>query len=252
VKRLTCIFHFGPASLFAFDSLCAIVSIFFASLALVFGVYGVFTCNAAEFPQENGDGAITVGLFGYRTKSYTYVQDGDGGTVWVSNYCLNYDALNGYGDFEYTTDKMTDALQGLAISLAVIGSVFTIMSCIVPCLPKFNPVAWKGLGLMFLLCCILQGCSLLLLQSSICLDNPVIQYLTAAENTGVLATLQDPAKCGQAPGFKMSISAVVFWFVAGIIPLIVPAPGNEAEITGADPVPDVEGKEVLEAVEEAK
>ncbi|KAG7371848.1 hypothetical protein IV203_017990 [Nitzschia inconspicua] len=200
----------------------AVAAVFFAFLALICGVYGVFTCNALQFEQENGDGAISVGLFGYRTKAYTVVSD----EIWVSNVCVKYNELN---DFGYTTDKMTESLQALSISLAVIGTVFTILSCFVPCLPTVHPLAWKGLGLIFLVCCILQGCSLLMLQSSICLDNPVIQYLTATGNNGILNTLQDPEQCGRASGFKMSISAVVFWFVAGVIPLIVPAPCDSDE-----------------------
>mmetsp|Transcript_8868 Transcript_8868/g.14222 ORF Transcript_8868/g.14222 Transcript_8868/m.14222 type:complete len:246 (+) Transcript_8868:415-1152(+) len=201
-----------------------ITSIFFAVLALLFGVYGVFTCNAVDFEQTNGDGAIAVGLFGYRTKTYTTVQ-GDTDTVWVSNTCVDYERLNS-DDFTYTMDKMAESLQALAIALAIIGGFFTVVSCFVPCIPYFPAKVWKGMGLLFLICCIFQGCSLLVLQSSICDDNPVIQYLQEA-NPVILETLNDPAKCTRAPGFNFGIAATVFWFVAGIIPLVVPAPSYD-------------------------
>jgi hypothetical protein len=230
--------------------LSGVLSIFFAALALLFGVYGLFTCNAVEFPQKQGDGAISVGLYGYRTKSYTLVDQGDTTDIWVSDVCIKFDGLNS-GAFTYTVDKLTESLQGLAISVAVIGFVFAILSCVIPCVPEVSHLAWKGLGLMFLVCCILQGCSLLLLQSSICLDNPVIQFFEA-NNPALLATLEDPDKCALAPGIKMSISAVAFWFVAGIIPLFLPPPSFSEEVEPIVPAkPDIEAEAVEQPQEKA-
>ncbi len=228
------------------NSLCGILCIVFASVALLVGLIGVFTCDAVEFPQTSGDGALSVGLFGYRTKTYITTTSSEGTTIWTSDTCVQYDWMTENG-FNFTTDKMTDSLKGLAISLAVIGGVFTILSCIVPCVPKLDPRAWKGLGLIFLLCCILQGCSLLLLQSSICLDNPVIQYLEE-NHPGVFETLQNPEECEIGTGYNMSISAVVFWFLAGMIPLVVPIPfGCEDEASPPAPVADMEAKDDVEA-----
>ena len=177
----------------------------------------------------------------------------DGGEtteVWVSNVCVKYDGLNSEV-FTYTLDNMAEALQRLAIALAVIASVFVIGSCIVPCVPKVSPRIWKGFGFMFILCSILQGCALLFLDSSFCLDNPLIQFLEI-HNPGVVATLQNPEKCVMAAGLKLGISAVVFWFVAGVIPCLVPPPSFEEEpvATHPDVEPDVEAKAAQEQPQE--
>jgi hypothetical protein len=229
---------------------CGFTSIFFATLALLFGVYSVFSCNAVEFPQKDADGAISAGLYGYRTKSYTFVNQGDSTEVWVSGVCVSYDNLK-TETFLFTFDKTTEALQILAIILTIIAFIFALCSCIVPCVPKVHPLAWKGLGIMFIVCCILQGCALLILDSSICLDNPVIQYLTEYSPV-ILATLQDPDDCDTAPGIKFGISAVAFWFVAGAIPLLVPPPSFDEEAVAAKPEVEaaVEAKDQEEHIQD--
>jgi hypothetical protein len=219
----------------------------FAWLALLLGVYGVFTCNAVQFDSDVG--AISVGLYGYRTKSFTYTSGSD--TIWVTDTCTSYDNLNS-SLFTFTTDKWTDALQALAITIAVVGGLFSIIACCVPCLPELNPLAWKGLGLMFLFCCIFQGVSLMVLESSICLDNPLMQFFEQFQ-PAVLNVLEDPAKCTRAPGFNFGISATVFWFVAAIIALAIPAPVDDTltkDVAGQAVAAEADVEDKREAVEE--
>lgn len=81
------------------------------------------------------------------------------------------------------------------------------------------------------------------MDSSICMDNPLIQFLEET-SPAVIAILENPDKCVMAPGVKFGISAVVFWFVAAVIPIVIPPPSFEEEPVAAEPEvePDVEAK----------
>lgn len=222
---------------------CGTVVILFSTLAFLFGAIGMFYCNTVQFPQKDGDGEIAAGLFGYRTKAF-YTVSGDN-TIYYSDTCVSYNVLSDDG-FDYSTDKKTNVMQRLAISVAVIGGVFVVASCFVPCLPAVPAKAWKCVGLMFFLVCILQGCTLILMDSSICTNNPLVQYLEE-EATQAWSTLEEPTKCESSVGFNLIITATVFWFVAGAIPLFSPVPtmddANEVVETPAVAAePDLEAK----------
>ena len=106
----------------------------------------------------------------------------------------------------------------------------------------------------FLVCCVLQGCSLLVQQSSICLDNPFIQYL-AVTAPAVVESLKDPTKCEWGAGFKFGITATVFWGVAGLMvlfsspPAVLDEPENndvaaeQRDVEGGDNKPEEGGVE---------
>jgi hypothetical protein len=102
-------------------------------------------------------------------------------------------------------------------------------------------MVWKIFGITFLVMSILQGVSLLVLESSVCLDSPVLQWLEA-ELPRVRERYGD--ECEWGLGFRLGITAVVFWFVAGVLMFVIPAPEkpglNPAE--GAPATPSEEQK----------
>eukprot|EP00980_Cylindrotheca_fusiformis_P025150 scaffold13207_cov143-Cylindrotheca_fusiformis.AAC.3 len=71
------------------------------------------------------------------------------------------------------------------------------------------------MGALFLVCSLFQGLTLLVVDSSICHDNPVLQ----SENYTT-----DSDSCEWYTGLYLSIIAVVLWFLAGVAALVLPAP----------------------------
>ena len=70
----------------------------------------------------------------------------------------------------------------------------------------------------------MQGGTLALYNTSICTDNPLIQYLEAVAGIAY-ERLVDPTQCQWASGYKMNISSVVFYFVAALATLCTSPPG---------------------------
>jgi hypothetical protein len=151
---------------------------------------------------------VVAGFFGYHSTAITYVDD----TIWTTyGICTSYDFL---GD-EYYLDSQSKHLQNLSIFTAGFGTIFLLVTCC--CFGKYTatPRAWKNLGFSFLILCILQGCTLALLRSSICTDNPYLQYLSETKPIQY-QTLEDPDHCQTSTGYNLNIAATVFWFLASI------------------------------------
>jgi hypothetical protein len=127
-------------------------------------------------------------------------------------------------------DSYWNTTQAFAIVAAVIGGLACIGSCVLPCFDDQKPKLWKVIGLVFILCSLFQGLTLLFLSSDICKDNQVLALLPQAVRSLY------PEECSLSSGTKMNISAVVFWFVAGVLAVFV---GNAmAASTGSGENPD--------------
>jgi hypothetical protein len=125
------------------------------------------------------------------------------------------------------------AIQNIAITIPVIGGVALCGACFSP-LFYLSPILWKLFGISFLSMSILQGVTLMVLESSVCLDNPLLQFLEAKFP---LARAQYGEECEWGLGFKFGITAVVFWFVAGVLVFVIPTPENCDESPSAEEEP---------------
>merc|ERR1712025_907989 len=67
---------------------------------------------------------------------------------------------------------------------------------------------WKCMGFFFLVTSAFQGLTLLIDTSSVCYDNPAIQYLEVT-NPDLADTFPD--SCDRAMGYAVQIVAVVLW-----------------------------------------
>ena len=201
--------------------------IVFSVIALLLGAPGSIRCQTFSFTDENNsDNTVYVGIFGYRSKDALFVQDFNGNTdVYIRTYCAPYDDLTDYFGFEYDVDTKWTATKAFAIIGVTLGGILSIISCIVPCVSVCPPKYWKLLGFGFLLVCLFQGLSLLSLSSDVCTDNPLINALESLEDrrTG-LQRFNFPEKCAWESGYKLNISSVVFWFIAALSVLLLPAP----------------------------
>jgi hypothetical protein len=208
------------------NSVATLLPIIFGTLALCLGAFGNFGCRLVEFPNIGAaieaPRIIEAGIFGYQTIGYLGT-DAEG-TLWVTEVCRSYTDIEDVWRYSYDVDRKMDAIQIIAIVIVAVGGIMLIGSCVTLCAPC-HPILWKLYGLTFLVMSILQGVTLLVLKSSVCLDNPVLQYLEARNPTRREIY---PDECEWGMGFRMSITATVFWFVAGAVALAIPAPQKES------------------------
>ena len=190
------------------------------------GCYSVSFLSNVVDSVDGGDtygkeGTISAGLFSYHTQAIVVVDS----EVWVTNVCAFYQGLQTKdgAPFEYTIDDRTKSLQALTIAIPVIGGIVCIVACCAPCFSTAFAKAWKGVGIVFLICCIMQGCTLLITSSGICSDNPVLQLLEA-EYPNFYDTIENPNDCFSTFGYNMNIASVVFWFLGGVLTLALPIP----------------------------
>jgi hypothetical protein len=141
-----------------------------------------------------------------------------------------------------------EAIQNLTLAIMVIGGLMVIASCVTPCFP-LGTMAWKMFGVTFIVMSILQGCTLLVLESNVCLNNPFLQYLEA-EKPLVRQNYAD--ECEWGTGFKLGITAVVFWFFAGVSTFLLPAPVRVADPMMAQDTPEKPAKDDSEPDEQAE
>jgi hypothetical protein len=185
-----------------------------------------------DFPSKAGDLELNAGLFSYRTKGF-YANDD---TIWVVDVCRAYQDIQDDFGFEYEEDSLMVSLQRIAISIPIIGGLMLIGTCISPCFP-LHPMLWKLFGVTYICMAILQGVTLLVLDSYVCLNNPVLQYLEAVKASS-RENFEDECEWGM--GFKLGISATVFWAVAGISTLLISAPQKDSGIPAGLPPSEAE------------
>lgn len=77
------------------------------------------------------------------------------------------------------------------------------------------------MGVLFLFTGVFQGITLLIQSSSVCRDNPVIQYLEA--NKPDLSNTFS-SNCELGAGFGLNIASVVLWVTAGFCTFVFPSP----------------------------
>lgn len=205
-----CLIAFGPSIV--------------ATVALICGTAGTLYCETMQFPQEGSDAVLFVGPWAYRTRDYVDVGD----QVWVIQTCRSYSYLKKDLGFDYELDSKARTVMAFSILATFVGSLAVIFAVLATCSGKVTPSRWKGFGNIFFFVVVLQGLSLLLQSSSICSNNPVIQFLDVQSPT-VSATL--PEDCEWGPGYRLIISSVVMWFVAGVLTYVMKCP----EIDDSEP-----------------
>jgi hypothetical protein len=198
---------------------------FFATVAIILGTAANFVCETVKFVQEagNADAIFFASPWNFRTKGAVQVND----QVWVFNTCQYYSSLEDDYGFGFTVDAKTRTVWAFSIMTPIIGGLLVVMSCFGPC-RTVPPSQWKCLGYLFIIASVFQGLTLMVQSSSICNNNPVMQYFEVA--AGNLADTF-PDTCERATGYALNITAVVCWFLAGVLAITCPSP----EVFPADP-----------------
>uniref|UniRef100_A0A7R9WH88 Uncharacterized protein n=1 Tax=Pseudictyota dubia TaxID=2749911 RepID=A0A7R9WH88_9STRA len=159
---------------------------FFVSAAFILSIFANSRCNfyllGPDNPVRDQTGRVTeanlIGLWCY--------QDVRG---------VNWD-LRGY-----TFDERYETARALGTSVNAIGFVLWLYYLFAGCKP-FPPVAFKVVGFLGVINCMLQGLVFLLNQSMVCAGG-----------------------CEMSTGANCAISAAVLWFVGGLLSC---ASGNDA------------------------
>ncbi len=188
-----------------------------ATAALICGTAGALYCETMQFPQEGSDAILFVGTWSYRTRNY--VQAGD--EIWVIQTCRNYNYLERELNFAYDLDSKARTAMAFSILAPLVGGFGTVVAYLAACGGALSDSRWKAIGNAFMLACVLQGLTLLIQSSSICFDNPVMQLLESQGNS-IRDSLSDDCEWG--PGYRLIISSVVLWFLAGLSTRVLECP----------------------------
>lgn len=186
----------------------------FAVGAIILGTGANFYCETIKFPQVPGNNDLTLyaGPWTYRTTESVEWND----STFAYQTCRSYENLG----YDYTADAETKTVWSFSIMTPIFGGILIVGACLGPVCGS-SASRWKCMGALFLLLSIFQGITLLVESSSICYDNPAIQYLEV-NNPDLAQTL--PETCEWAIGFKVNIASVILWILAGVCALVFPPP----------------------------
>jgi hypothetical protein len=197
------------------NSFLSYVPVVFAAVALLCGAPGNLYCETFSFTDKNASrNTVYVGAFGYRTKKAVEIA----GNTFYHSYCANYDELTDDFGYKFDVDSKWKTTKAFAIMSAALGGIFLILGCIAPCC-ALSPGKWMFLGIMFIILCLFQGLTLLSLDSNICLDNPVANFLEE-QKLGI----EFPEECEWEAGFRLNIASVAMWFAAAVAVFMLPPP----------------------------
>eukprot|EP00339_Tiarina_fusa_P010465 CAMPEP_0117012338 /NCGR_PEP_ID=MMETSP0472-20121206/10405_1 /TAXON_ID=693140 ORGANISM="Tiarina fusus, Strain LIS" /NCGR_SAMPLE_ID=MMETSP0472 /ASSEMBLY_ACC=CAM_ASM_000603 /LENGTH=251 /DNA_ID=CAMNT_0004715381 /DNA_START=48 /DNA_END=803 /DNA_ORIENTATION=- len=210
VKRFTPVFRavkrFTPAAL--------------ATAAMFCGLFANFNCRSVTFDTPVGDRTLYASPFAYRTVASVEFQD----DLYLYNTCRSYRNLRNDFGFDYEIDSKTKVVRAFAIMATVTGLIGMILSYVVPFLKTVTAQMWQGIGVLLMMSCLFQGLSMMIMSSSICLDNPAVAFLK--ELYPVFGSTL-PDECEIGVGFKTNIAATALFFVAGTFALCISPPHDD-------------------------
>jgi hypothetical protein len=199
------------------ERLTAFTPAILATIAVVCGTAGNMYCETMQFPQEDSDAILFAGVWSYRTRSYVEIDN----EMWAFTMCQSYGYLDRDLGFDYDLDSKSRTVMAFSIMALFFGGLGVFFSYLAPCARGRFASMWKTLGNVFLFTGLLQGLTLLMQSSSLCLDNPVLQIMES-QSPSIRETFGD--ECEWGPGYRLNITSVVFWFLAGLSTYVVSPP----------------------------
>ena len=181
------------------------------------GIASNVYCETLQFPQVSGQATLLVGVFSFRT---TDAEEIDSET-WVDTACRSYGSLDKDLGFDYELDAKARTAMAFAIFAGFVGGIATFFSFVVPCSGNAHESRSKQLSTAFFVTSVLQGLSLFVRGSSLCNNNPVLQYL---ESSNSLLRETFGEECEWGAGYRLNITSVVFWILAGLAMRYMDAP----------------------------
>lgn len=191
------------------STLKSFLPIVLAISALILGTAPSFQCETLQFPQvENDVGhVLLVGPFTYRTK---YAKEWSDQTF-AAQTCRNYGGGRGGLDFDYEKDAKTDTVWAFSIITPIIGLLIILKGFFQITCGGWGKGGYACMGYSYLFTAFCQGLVLIVEISSLCYDNPAMQYLEA-NNAELASTLS--GECEICTGFVLQCVAVALWIMA--------------------------------------
>ena len=149
-----------------------------------------------------------------------------------SSECRTYDRLRTIGNFEYETDLWTSHVWAFSIIAPLLGGVVVYILLFMLAKRMYGDPCKRPVGTKWLIGCLLlctsvcQGLVLMIVDSSICHNNPVLQFLEGNNSTEGGVTMADMFNpdCELAKGYYVQIAATVLWAVAGLCEIRIQDP----------------------------
>ena len=127
------------------------------------------------------------------------------GEVYVFETCYKYPEAT-------ICDANWKSAKAFNTMAMIIGGIVAILTLVAGCIHQSKKI-FQIFGMLYIVCCLFTGLSLLLLNSNVCNNN---LNIAAFELAFPLLDLSFPDTCTMGVGAKTTISATVLWFVAAI------------------------------------
>lgn len=185
-----------------------------AAAAFIVTLFGGVYCKFVSFsPDVEGvDDSLTLNFGIWYYQGWAIVESPTQGTLLMQT-CFRYPE----GTVFDAKWKCAKAFSTMAL---IIGGVLAFWSLLAGC---FYPskAMYRAAAMIYMLCSLFTGLSLLLLDSNACLNNSLMSGL---QNLSALADVAFPASCSMGVGAKCTIAATVMWFVAALAALAIEPP----------------------------
>ena len=179
-----------------------------AAFAFVVSLFGGAYCKFIAFTSTDGEDPVSLYFGIWYYQGWSVVNSYTQGTI-VLETCLNYP------DSGVNVDSKWRAARAFSIIALVVSGVVTFWALLACCFYPSKKSYQIG-GMIYLLCCLFQGLTLLFLDSSAC------------HNNSLMAEMKDSisfqSSCSMAAGANCAIAGTVLFFLAAIAALKVDPP----------------------------
>lgn len=188
------------------SSICySILTSVLAATAFLLCWASSFGCNFLSFTSTTGFTQPLTVTFGIWSYQFWTIATSVGGSV-IFESCHKYPS-------DVHVDPAWKAARAFSTLALIFGGMYLFKNLISGCVAPLRQAS-RSESSAFLLACIFQGLSLLLLNSSLCNDNVLLGELQSDAYGLGNVEMVFPDTCSMSKGAKCAISAIVFWALA--------------------------------------
>eukprot|EP00581_Thalassiosira_minuscula_P009426 CAMPEP_0183707732 /NCGR_PEP_ID=MMETSP0737-20130205/4225_1 /TAXON_ID=385413 /ORGANISM="Thalassiosira miniscula, Strain CCMP1093" /LENGTH=219 /DNA_ID=CAMNT_0025935461 /DNA_START=146 /DNA_END=802 /DNA_ORIENTATION=- len=191
------------------------LQIVFAITAFVLMWIGTLRCGFVKFTSTSGTSepiSLQFGIWYYQFFSVVFTVDG----------AFAFESCHGYPDW-VSLDGSWKAARAFSVLTFIFSIIVLVTACVSACaIAGTGRITFAWEAPVFLMVALFQGLTLLLLNSNVCKNNLLIQDVTTK-----YPDIGFPDTCSLDTGAKLSISAMVFFFVASVSAFLAHKAENE-------------------------
>jgi hypothetical protein len=205
------------------SSLLSITATLFSAVAFLLSWSAEFGCKFISFVSTSGfkdPVRINFGIWYYQ--AWTIATSVNGSVIFET--CHRYPST-------VEIDSAWKAARAFSTLTVIIGGVLLFSTLISACVSPEKRNLTKSEGVGYILCCLFQGLSLLLLNSGVCKDNGLVETLKASMP---LIDLDFDDTCSISTGARCAIAATVFYFLAGVASIQADKAEKQEQGNGSD------------------